>query len=43
MEKENKKWYARVNNLQRTKRPYTIRGEKDRGSISSYGDNQEEG
>ena len=42
MEKENRKLFVGLNNLQQTKRPYTSRGKEDRDSISSYNDNQEE-
>ena len=43
MEKENRKLFARVNNLQRTRRSYTRKSDGDTVTIATYNDNQEEG
>ena len=43
MEKENRKLYARVNNLHQNKRLYIKNLEDDQGSIATYTNNQEEG
>ena len=43
MEKENRKLFARVNNLQRTRRSYVRKCDGDTGSIATYNNNQEEG
>lgn len=43
MEKDNRKLFARVNNLQRVKRDYMQKSSEDHGSIATYNDNQEEG
>lgn len=43
MEKENRKLFARVNNLQRTRRSYTRKCDGDTGTIATYNNNQEEG
>ena len=44
MEKENRKLFPRVNNLQRTRRSYTRkRSDGDTGTIATYNNNQEEG
>lgn len=43
MEKDNRKLFARVNNLQRVKRDYKKKSSEDHGSIATYNDNQEEG
>ena len=43
MEKENRKLFARVNNLQRTRRSYTRKSDGDTGTITTYNNNQEEG
>lgn len=43
MEKENRKLFARVHNLYRTKRGYNKKSTEDRGSLTTYNDNEEEG
>jgi len=42
MEKENRKLFARVNNLQRTRWSYVRKCDGDTGSIATYNNNQEE-
>ena len=43
MEKDNRKLFARVNNLQCVKRDYTKNSSDNHGSIATYNDNQKEG
>lgn len=43
MERDNRKLFARVKNLQRIKRDYSKKSSEDRGSLATYNDNQEEG
>ena len=42
MEEENRKLFARVNNLQRTRWSYVRKCDGDTGSIATYNNNQEE-
>lgn len=44
MEKENRKLFARVNHLERTRRSSSRKDvDNDRGSVATYQNNQEEG